>query len=108
MSKEQYYLDQLKPEYNILTTAGPSWGFKHSELSKAKFTGKNNPMFGKPRSEETKAKISAAKKGIGKGIPRSEETRAQISASNPNSQKIEVIDLEINTKTIYHSVGFSC
>lgn len=31
--REQYYLDTLKPEYNILTTAGSSLGFKHSKES---------------------------------------------------------------------------
>lgn len=30
-AREQYYLDTLKPEYNILLTAGSSLGFKHSE-----------------------------------------------------------------------------
>ena len=29
--REQYYFDLLKPEYNILQTAGSSLGFKHSE-----------------------------------------------------------------------------
>lgn len=35
-AREQYYLDLLKPEYNILKTAGSSLGFKHSEESLAK------------------------------------------------------------------------
>lgn len=51
VSREQYYLDQLKPEYNILLNAGSSLGNKHSEetltkMSEAKIGGKN-PMFGK-------------------------------------------------------------
>ncbi len=29
--REQYYLDLLKPEYNVLEQAGSSLGFKHSE-----------------------------------------------------------------------------
>lgn len=29
--REQYYLDLLKPEYNVLEKAGSSFGFKHSE-----------------------------------------------------------------------------
>jgi group I intron endonuclease len=29
--REQYYLDNLNPEYNILEKAGSSLGFKHSE-----------------------------------------------------------------------------
>lgn len=31
--REQYYLDLLKPEYNILKTAGSTLGYKHSEES---------------------------------------------------------------------------
>ena len=29
--REQYYLDQLKPEYNLLQTAGSSLGNKHTD-----------------------------------------------------------------------------
>lgn len=29
--REQYYLDLIKPKYNVLTTAGASDGYKHSE-----------------------------------------------------------------------------
>lgn len=36
VSREQYYMDLLKPEYNILKTAGSSLGFKHSEETIAK------------------------------------------------------------------------
>jgi len=32
--REQYYLDNLKPEYNILTIARSSKGFKHSQKTK--------------------------------------------------------------------------
>jgi hypothetical protein len=33
LKKEQYYLDTLKPEYNIVETAGSTLGYKHSEES---------------------------------------------------------------------------
>jgi hypothetical protein len=33
IEKEQYYLDMLKPKYNILSIAGSSTGYKHSEAS---------------------------------------------------------------------------
>jgi group I intron endonuclease len=29
--REQFYLDLLKPEYNILVKAGSSFGYQHSE-----------------------------------------------------------------------------
>ena len=48
--REQYYIDQLKPEYNILLTAGSSLGFKHSLETIAKFKGRKH-------SDETKAKM---------------------------------------------------
>lgn len=34
MVREQYYLDTLKPDYNILNFAGSSGGYRHSEASK--------------------------------------------------------------------------
>jgi hypothetical protein len=37
INKEQYYLDLLKPEYNILPKTGSLLGFRHSEETKAKF-----------------------------------------------------------------------
>ena len=79
--REQYYIDLLKPEYNILKWAHSSLGFKHSEESRAKMSssraGENNPMFGKPRPE-------------GSGSP---------------SQKIEVVDIKNNIKTRYESMS---
>ena len=36
IKREQYYLNLLKPEYNILNTAGSLLGFKHSNETKAK------------------------------------------------------------------------
>jgi hypothetical protein len=40
--REQYYLNLLKPEYNILPTAGSLLGYKHSEESKDKMKGPRN------------------------------------------------------------------
>ena len=33
IKREQYYLYLLKPEYNTLTIAGSSYGYKHKEVS---------------------------------------------------------------------------
>jgi group I intron endonuclease len=38
LEREQYYLDLLKPEYNILKIAGSSKGFKYSEEDKIKLS----------------------------------------------------------------------
>lgn len=37
INREQYYLDKYEPEYNILTKAGSSLGFKHSEQTLSMF-----------------------------------------------------------------------
>jgi group I intron endonuclease len=77
LKREQYYLDFLNPEFNILKTADSLLGFRHSDETKQKISkrmsGKNNPMFGitgsdhhsfgKPVSAETREKIATTKRG---------------------------------------------
>jgi len=64
LEREQYYIDSLKPEYNILKMAGSSLGFSHSENSKALMSevksGENHPNYGKTHTVETKALMSLA------------------------------------------------
>jgi len=78
--REQYYIDLLKPEYNILSSAGSSLGYKHDDQALAKIIAANV------------------------GIPKSEEHKVAISLSMSNSIKIEVLYLETDTKTIYNSM----
>jgi len=93
IEREQYYIDTLKPEYNICKIADSSLGVKRSEetierISKAHIgvnSGEDHWTFGKPRSEETKEKIRiAASKNVGEkasfyGKKHSEESRRKIS-----------------------------
>jgi len=55
LKKEQYYLDTLKPEYNITEIAGSTLGYKHSEESLKKM---RNFIF----SDEVLAKKKLATK----------------------------------------------
>lgn len=57
--KENYYIKELKPEYNILQYAKSFKGFRHSDETKLKISLANK---GKKLSEETKLKISLARK----------------------------------------------
>jgi group I intron endonuclease len=86
---EQIYLDFFKPEYNILKISGSPLGVICSEETRAKISASN---LGKTRSEITRAKMKASQMG---------NTNGQ---NHPKSIKIQVTDLELNTKTIYKSM----
>jgi group I intron endonuclease len=104
ISREQYYLDLLKPEYNILKIAGSNLGFKHAEETIAKFRNRTH-------SKETRAKIAVAK--LGKD--RTQEIRAKIAATmsgkakpegaGRSSQIISILDILTNIKTEYCSIS---
>jgi len=67
--REQYYLDTLNPRYNTLKIAGSSLGRKHSEEAKAKiskalkgvYVKEKSALYGSNHSEETKALMSLKK-----------------------------------------------
>lgn len=91
IEREQFYLNLLNPEYNILKNAYSLFGFNHSsetkeilselkkgsnhfnfgkslskeikdKISQTNF-GQNNPFFGKTHNEDTKFKMSLSKLG---------------------------------------------
>lgn len=64
-AREQFYLDTIKPEYNILSKAYTSLGRKHSDKTKKKIS-ENNFMKKFGHSEETKKQISKTLKGKSK------------------------------------------
>jgi group I intron endonuclease len=119
LEREQYYLDKLKPEYNILTIAGSSYGFKHSEETLARLRGRKLPSstrtlmkekaigrhIGRKHTEETVKKMSEVKKGENNpifGKNRLEETKAKLSVANGTS--IKVFDKETNIISYYPSM----
>lgn len=89
ISKEQFYLDLLKPKYNSAPIAGSSLGIKRSPEFKRKqsiaHSGEGNGMYGKHHSNEAKLKQSSAHLGCipwNKGLktgPESLETRLKKS-----------------------------
>jgi len=113
VAREQYYLDLLKPEYNILSTAGSSFGYKHTKealekmsVGRSAYTGYKLSAetrgklavaaTGRVLSEETKAKISAARMGI----KLSDETRAKLSAATAAIHGVAVEVTNIKTGEI--------
>lgn len=79
LKREQFYLDNMLPEFNILKVAGSLLGYTHSDETKAKlseaFSGENNPFYGKTHSEQTLIKISE----VHKGKSFSDDTKAKMS-----------------------------
>lgn len=101
MKGEQYYINLLNPEYNILKKAGSLLGFKHKEETRGKMSisklGEKNPMFGK---------IGAKHPMFGKtGDKNPMYGKPRPDGSGSPSQKIEVIDIKNNITTIYDSIS---
>lgn len=71
IAKEQSYIDNLKPDYNILQVAGSLFGYKHTEESLAKMK-----EIALNRSDETKAKLREA--ALGKPHIHTEETKIKL------------------------------
>lgn len=100
IEKEQYYLDLLKPEYNILLKAGSSLGFKHSEDTILKMKGNKSP--------ETLQKIKNHLK-ILNSTPFPTSIRAKISAGMAKfnvltkGKNIVFINLETDEKFFFNS-----
>ena len=77
LKREQYYIDLLKPDYNILKIAGSSRGYKHNEQAQRKFakrvvtdeTRNSLLLAAKDRvlTSEVKNKISMSR--LGKNLP---------------------------------------
>ncbi len=63
LEREQFYIDQYDPEYNILedVKANPMQGRRHTEEAKEKISemlsGENNPIYGKERPRKVKEKM---------------------------------------------------
>lgn len=78
--KEQFYLDFLKPYFNVLKKAYSLEGYKHTEYSKIRISIKNK---GRKMTEEQIKKGVLSRKGqkTVKGIKRSDTTKKKISDS---------------------------
>ena len=100
IARENYYLNLLKPEYNILQVAGSSLGYKHREESKEKIraslvgrnAGENNPMFGVLGEEHPRF-----------GKRHTEEIKSKMSKSKGTI--IEVLDMQTKVRSSYFSIN---
>lgn len=108
IKREQYYLDLLKPEYNILKVAGVgppphSLGYKHSDKTLAKMRSRKLSAERLAKLRDHMAKVNSR--------GRSEEHKAKNSAflakfnvSNKGF-KVVVTNLETNVSVEYASIS---
>ena len=108
IEREQYYIDSLKPEFNILPKAGSSAGTIMSEEQKLKISKNRTGIL---HTEETKKRISKRMKGVPKskehstkvglkhkGKIVSQEQRDKISKANKGRISTSKITWEIVDK----------
>ena len=97
ISREQYYLDLIKPEYNILKIAGSSLGYRHTEETFIKFSQRTNEHrkgITFIQSEETKAKLK--EKALARTEPRTLSKEFLDTIKN-NSKSIVLYNISNNT-----------
>lgn len=107
IKREQYYLDLLYPEYNILKHAYSLLGYKHTPENIAKFKLKKVSQelknilslvhTDKEVSKETRDKLSLATANYKKNNPLTPEALANITAKTTEREGVAVILL--NTQT---------
>ena len=111
LNREQYYLDEFKPVYNILTKVYNSLGFTHTEESIEKIRQK---AVGRTQSLEVRKRMSENRKGYNNSFYGKTHTLENIAKMRERALsrtfdpkpgfKVEVEDLKTNTKTIYKSM----
>ena len=110
IEREQFYLDKLQPEYNLLKKAGSNYGFKHSLLSRKKMS---ELALGRFVSEETRIKNSEALRGRIlsestkekiRSYKHTEEAKLRISLGNPRTRSVQIVDSHTKDTTRFSTM----
>jgi group I intron endonuclease len=97
IAREQYYIGLLKPQYNILQTAGSRFGQNHTEEARQAISkALKGRIFFKETIEKMRANALKRK--------HSEETKAKMGSSSRTAVAVEVTDLETGATNIYPSI----
>jgi group I intron endonuclease len=117
--REQYYIDKLNPQYNILKIAGSYLNSKHTEETKAKinkslkevYAKEKSPLYGNLHTEET-TKLMSLKKQRGKNplfgkfhTESSIELMRQKALNRKQSENIKLKMSAINPVNIYEKLS---
>lgn len=98
LAREQYYLDTLKPEYNILKIAGSIEGYKHLEETKLKIS---KSMKGVRKSSEHTKHIRESQQG--KIFTEDHKNKLSKAAKNRDKSTLEYK----NTKIIIDNIVYN-
>ena len=107
IKREQFFLDNLKPEYNILKIAGSRRGFEVLEETKAKISA---TLTGRVISESTKEKMKATRIGFKHSEATKAKLREHLINLNKNiladkkGIKVTIIDLVTQVSMEYNSI----
>ena len=106
ISREQYFLDLLNPEYNILKKAGSRLGSKHSSEAIAKMKNRILTVEQKAKHREHLARLNLRpeQKEHLKRLNLSQKGRARPEGAGKPNISIEVFDSLNNETTIYSSI----
>jgi group I intron endonuclease len=97
IEKEQYYMDLLNPEYNILKTAGSTKDYKHTEETLAKFRARLYSAEHMAMLKENQSKFNSEEQ-------RAESRERMLEINKRKGIRVEVIDLDTNITTTYDSI----
>ena len=108
---EQYWLDYIQPEYNILNNAGNSSGYQHKKEDILKMKDK---ALGRKHSKEVRKAMSENRQGVNNnfyGHTHSIENKLKLSKIALNRKiyprpgfKVEISDLELNIIHNFNSI----
>ncbi|KAI1982610.1 hypothetical protein LOZ53_000003 (mitochondrion) [Ophidiomyces ophidiicola] len=111
IEREQYYLDKLTPEYNVLKQAYSLLGFKHSdetiEKLRLKTLSEEQKEFisqlhtGKKVEEETRLKLSESLKEYHKNNPLTSEALENITRKTTEREGVKVTLKNLETDEEY-------
>ena len=95
IEREQHYMNLLKPEYNVLNTAGSNLGFKHSEATIELY---RSARLGRRRGKYLKSSFTEElTRNTNKNRVFSEATRLKLSVNNHKSISVILRNFETGT-----------
>jgi group I intron endonuclease len=97
IEREQYYMNLLNPEYNILKIAGSTKGYKHTEETLAKFRARVFSVEHIAMLKENQSKFNSEEQ-------RAKARERMLEINKRKGIRVEVLDLDTNTTTTYDSI----